>query len=112
VIRCRVEMARLGGAVARRGGGTARHEAEIADAASTRADTAGDVAKAFTISPGLATDCLWLSMHFFHPIQQCAQHVHHTTFPLLPTSSQLTQILPSRCCRQPAILHNCLLRSS
>jgi hypothetical protein len=96
VIRRRVETARLGGAVARRmvnvarrGGGTARHEAEIADAASTRADTAGDVAKAFTISPGLATDCLRLSMHFFHPIQQCAQHVYHTAFPLLPTSSQL-----------------------
>jgi len=38
---------------------------------------------------GLATDCLRLSMHFFYPIQQCAQQVYHTAVPLLPTSSQL-----------------------
>jgi len=37
----------------------------------------------------LATDCLRLSMHFFHPIQQCAQQVYHTAIPLLPTSSHL-----------------------
>jgi len=37
----------------------------------------------------LATDCLRLSMHFFHPIQQCAQQVYHTAVPLSPTSSQL-----------------------
>jgi len=37
----------------------------------------------------LATDCLWLSMHFFHPIQQCAQQVYHTALPLSPTSSEL-----------------------
>ena len=37
----------------------------------------------------LATDCLWLSMHFFHPIQLCAQHVYHSALPLLPTSSHL-----------------------
>ena len=37
----------------------------------------------------LATDCLWLSMHFFHPIQQCAQQVYHTAIPLSPTSSYL-----------------------
>jgi len=37
----------------------------------------------------LATDCLWLSMHFFHPIQQCAQQVYHTAIPLLPISSYL-----------------------
>ena len=37
----------------------------------------------------LAKDCLRLSMHFFHPIQQCAQHVYHTAVPLSPTSSQL-----------------------
>jgi WD40 repeat protein len=36
-----------------------------------------------------ATDCLRLSMHFFHPIQQCAQQVYHTALPLSPTSSQL-----------------------
>ena len=35
----------------------------------------------------LATDCLRLSMHFFHPIQQCAQQVYHTAIPLSPTSS-------------------------
>jgi WD40 repeat protein len=37
----------------------------------------------------LATDCLRLSMHFFHPIQQCAQQVYHTALPLSPTSSPL-----------------------
>ena len=37
----------------------------------------------------LATDCLRLSMHFFHPIQQCAQQVYHSALPLSPTSSQL-----------------------
>ena len=37
----------------------------------------------------LATDCLRLSMHFFHPIQQCAQQVYHTAIPLLPASSPL-----------------------
>jgi WD40 repeat protein len=37
----------------------------------------------------LATDCLRLSMHFFHPIQQCAQQVYHTALPLSPTSSLL-----------------------
>ena len=37
----------------------------------------------------LATDCLRLSMHFFHPIQQCAQQVYHTAVPLSPASSQL-----------------------
>ena len=37
----------------------------------------------------LATDCLRLSMHFFHPIQRCAQHIYHTSLPLSPTSSQL-----------------------
>ena len=28
-------------------------------------------------------------MHFFHPIQQCAQQVYHTALPLSPMSSQL-----------------------
>ena len=37
----------------------------------------------------LATDCLRLSMHFFHPIQQCAQQVYHSALPLSPTSSPL-----------------------
>jgi WD40 repeat protein len=38
---------------------------------------------------GLATDCLRFSIHFFYPIQQCAQQVYHTALPLSPTSSQL-----------------------
>jgi hypothetical protein len=37
----------------------------------------------------LAMDCLRLSMHFFYPVQQCAQQVYHTALPLSPTSSQL-----------------------
>ena len=37
----------------------------------------------------IATDCLRLSMHFFHPIQQCAQQVYYTALPLSPTSSHL-----------------------
>jgi hypothetical protein len=41
------------------------------------------------ILQNLATDCLRLSMHFFHPIQQCAQQVYHTALPLSPTSSYL-----------------------
>jgi len=42
-----------------------------------------------TLLNDLATDCLRLSMYFFHPIQQCAQQVYHTAIPLSPTSSQL-----------------------
>jgi hypothetical protein len=38
---------------------------------------------------GLVMDCLRMSIHFFHPIQQCAQQVYHTALPLSPTSSQL-----------------------
>ena len=41
----------------------------------------------------LATDYLRLSMHFFHPIQQCAQQVYHSALPLSPTSSQLRPYL-------------------
>jgi len=37
----------------------------------------------------MATDYLRLSMHFFHPIQQCAQQIYHTAIPLSPTSSWL-----------------------
>ena len=37
----------------------------------------------------LATDCLRFSMYFFHPIQQCAQHIYHTALPLSPMSSEL-----------------------
>ena len=42
-----------------------------------------------TILYGLAVDCLRVSMHFFHPIQQCAQQVYHTAVPLSPTSSHI-----------------------
>ena len=44
-----------------------------------------------TLLHHLATDCLRLSMHFFHPIQQCAQQVYHTAIPLSPTSSHLQE---------------------
>jgi WD40 repeat protein len=37
----------------------------------------------------LTTDRLRLVMHFFHPIQQCAQQVYHTALPLSPTLSRL-----------------------
>jgi len=33
-------------------------------------------------------------MHFFHPIQQCAQQVYHTALPLSPTSSSLQKSYP------------------
>ena len=48
-------------------------------------------AKAEHLTPlhHLATDCLRLSIHFFHPIQQSAQQVYHSALPLSPTSSQL-----------------------
>ena len=36
-----------------------------------------------------AIDCLWLLIHFFYPIQQCAQQVYHTAVSLSPTSSPL-----------------------
>ena len=42
-----------------------------------------------TLLHDLATDCLRLSMQFFHPIQHCAQQVYHSALPLSPTSSQL-----------------------
>ena len=45
--------------------------------------------KAVTNLYSLAMDCLRLSMHFFHPIQQCAQQIYHSALPLSPTSSHL-----------------------
>jgi WD40 repeat protein len=45
--------------------------------------------KTLALHLDLATDCLRLSMHFFHPIQQCAQQVYYTALPLSPTSSYL-----------------------
>jgi WD40 repeat protein len=59
------------------------------DTARTKVNAAEGIVKALTLSLDLATDCLRLSMHFFHPIQQCAQQVYHTALPLSPTSSQL-----------------------
>jgi hypothetical protein len=81
--------ARRADETSRRADETARHEAGIADAAFAKANAAEDAFKASTTSLDLATDCLRLSMHFFHPIQQCAQQVYHTALPLSPTSSQL-----------------------
>ena len=40
----------------------------------------------------LATDCLRLSMHFFHPIQQSAQQIYDSALPLSPTSSHLHKL--------------------
>ena len=78
----------------------ARAKARIYNAAKVEAEAkakayavAAAKAKAevevFTPLYDLATDCLQLSMHFFHPIQQCAQQVYHTAVPLSPTSSWL-----------------------
>jgi len=41
-----------------------------------------------TTLKNLATDYLQLSMHFFYPIQQCAQQIYYTALPLSPTSSR------------------------
>ena len=75
---------------------TADAAQEIADAAQQRANIAqlaADKAKAIislmTHLYDLATDCLRLSMYFFHPIQLCAQQVYHSALPLSPISSQL-----------------------
>jgi WD40 repeat protein len=62
------------------------HYSQIAKA---KADAAEDVVKALITTLGLVTDTLLLSMHFFHPIQQCAQQVYHTALCLSPTSSPL-----------------------
>ena len=50
---------------------------------------AESVVSATTALSDLATDCLRLSMHFFHPIQQCAQQIYHSALPLSPMLSQL-----------------------
>ena len=63
--------------------------AEAAEHAARVANTADDVAKAIATPLDLAADCLRLSMHFFYPIQQCAQQIYYTALPLSPTSSQL-----------------------
>ena len=81
-------------------GGIAQQKVNLAwqkaDTAEQKAHTAQQMAhtvitnyKAVTALHGLATDCLRLSMHFFHPIQQCAQQVYHSALPLSPMSSKL-----------------------
>lgn len=60
-----------------------------ANVAQFAAETAKAVISAITLLYDLATDCLRLSMYFFHPIQQCAQQVYHSALPLSPISSQL-----------------------
>ena len=47
--------------------------------------------KALASLYNLATDCLRLSIYFFHPIQQCAQQVYHTVVPVLPMSTLLRE---------------------
>jgi hypothetical protein len=91
MVRNEVEAAKHEAEFAKRQAETAGNEADMAGlayAASTLA-AAEDLANALKTSLNIATDCLRLSMHFFHPIQQCAQQVYHTALPLSPTSSQL-----------------------
>ena len=72
---------------------TARYKAHVAQVASIEAD---NTVKALTTSLDLATDCLRLSLHFFHPIHQCSEQVYHAALPLSPTSSHLrNSYLPS-----------------
>jgi hypothetical protein len=85
---------------------------ELRDAETTWAGQGGPLAVRHCCRYDLATDCLRLSMHFFHPIQQCAQQVYHTALPLSPTSSLLRNSYASERYRRPAIPCNCLLRSS
>ena len=75
--------------VARHLAEAATHKTKIANAASTQAMAAENIHNTLTTSLDLMMDCLRLSMHFFYPIQQCAQQVYHTALPLSPTSSQL-----------------------
>ena len=69
--------------------GYTKAEAEAYTKAKVKVEAEEIAAALTTPLHNLATDCLRLSMHFFHPIQQCAQQVYHTGIPLLPTSSQL-----------------------
>ena len=65
----------------------------VCQAVNTRTE-AKAVATAILVTASLdnlATDCLRLSMHFFHPIQQWAQQLYSTALPLSPTSSLLRQ---------------------
>ena len=71
----------------------AKAHAKVEAVASAEAHAEAEAkaeAEALTTPPhNLATDCLRLSMHFFYPIQQCAQQVYHTAIPLSPTTSHL-----------------------
>ena len=64
-------------------------EAKARDEAGPTLTTVAKFQALATLLHHLATDCLRLSMHFFHPIQKCAQQVYHTAIPLSPTSSHL-----------------------
>jgi WD40 repeat protein len=67
----------------------AKAKAKAEAYAKVRAEAYTKAKLATTSLHSLATDCLRLSIHFFHPIEQCAQQVYHTAIPLSPTSSQL-----------------------
>ena len=70
----------------------ARSEAKVHVETEALAEAKADAEAMVSINTSLhnlATDCLRLSMHFFYPIQQCAQQVYHSALPLSPTSSHL-----------------------
>ena len=69
----------------------ARHEVAVTEheASIPPHEIAISQYKAITTLYNLAADCLRLSMHFFYPIQQCAQQVYYTALALSPTSSLL-----------------------
>ena len=60
-----------------------------ANATMAKANGEAQVESMAKVLDDLAIDCLRFSMHFFYPIQQCAQQVYHTAVPLSPTSSPL-----------------------
>ena len=66
----------------------AKAEAEVMAKAKVEAEAKATLS-AITAIYSLSVDCLRFSMHFFHPIQQCAQQVYYTALPLSPTSSHL-----------------------
>jgi WD40 repeat protein len=85
-------VARLQLSAARRKSDMARDkDSFLVDAVYTTATAGAKITADAKVLAPLATDCLRFSMHFFHPIQQCAQHVYYTALPLSPTSSQLRE---------------------
>ena len=70
---------------------TRRKGSSMADAVVAAATAGAKIMADAKVLAPLATDCLRFSMHFFHPIQQCAQQVYYTALPLSPTSSQLRE---------------------